>query len=97
MSLYYLASSKETSGWSKAKKVLSPTVGTQYWDNKGIYRSSFIYENGKYIVFYSGTNNELHHGIGMVYGTEMNKLKKVNIDFTDKDNAKMKVDRILGR
>ena len=54
-------------------------------------------ENGKYIVFYSGTNNELHHGIGMVYGTEMNKLKKVNIDFTDKDNAKMKVDRILGR
>ena len=33
----------------------------------------------------------------MVYGTEMNKLKKVNIDFTDKDNAKMKVDRILGR
>lgn len=95
MNLYYLFSSDEVEGWSKAKKILTPTVGTQYWDNKGIYRSSFIYENGNYIVFYSGTNIDLHHGIGIMCGKKIEKLEKINIDFTDKENAKIKINRML--
>lgn len=79
MSLYY---TKSTDGfiWDTAKEIVRPTINTNNWDNKGIYRSSFVYENDNYYVFYSGTNKKYNHGIGLVYGNDINNLREVTID-----------------
>lgn len=82
MNLYYTLSNDETS-FAKTKIILKPSKGTQYWDNKGIYRSSFIYENGKYYVFYGGTKKNYEHGVGLVYGKNIEKLHKIDIDFKE--------------
>ncbi len=74
MSLYY-STSEDGIHWKKAKVILRPTVNTKNWDNRGIYRSSFIYENGMYYLYYSGTSKDLHHGIGLMYGENIYKLK----------------------
>lgn len=86
MSLYYTSSSDGVV-WDKAKEILKPTVKSNNWDNKGIYRSSFIYQDGIYYVFYSGTSREYNHGIGLVYGKDIYNLKRVNIDFNDKEQV----------
>lgn len=83
MSLYYSYSNDEIENWAPAKEILSPTKNTNYWDNRGIYRSCMIYEDGIYVLFYSGTNKELHHGIGIMYGKNIEKLNKVNTDFSN--------------
>lgn len=88
MSLYYSYSNNEKTGWKKGEKILDPTKGTKYWDNKGIYRTCFMYKNGEYIVFYSGTDLDMNHGIGLLYGKEIKKLKKVNTDFSDEKDVK---------
>lgn len=90
MNLYYTSS---TNGiiWDKTRTILKPSVRSQYWDNKGIYRSSFIYENGKYYVFYGGTSKSYDHGIGMVYGESIDNLHKVNANFkSQKDINRLK-------
>lgn len=81
MNLYYTSSNNEIS-FEKTRIILEPSKGTPYWDNKGIYRSSFIYENGKYYVFYGGTRKNYEHGIGLVYGENIDNLHKIAIDFT---------------
>jgi len=86
MNLYYTVS-KDGINWAKAQVILRPTVGTDNWDNRGIYRSSFIYENGIYFVYYSGTNKDLHHGIGLVYGKDIFDLKQITIDYTKKEEV----------
>ena len=96
MNLYYSWSGNETEGWTAAKQILEPTTGTQYWDNRGIYRSCMIYENNTYIVFYSGTRQDLHHGIGIVYGKDIEKLKKVNTDFSN-EKSKEKLIKSIER
>ena len=96
MNLYYSWSCNEVAGWSVAKQILKPTTGTQYWDNRGIYRSCMIYENNTYIVFYSGTRQDLHHGIGIVYGKDIEKLKKVNTDFSN-EKSKEKLIKSIER
>lgn len=83
MSLYY-ASSNDGVQWSEAKEIVKPTIQTTYWDNKGLYRSSFIYENGKYYVFYGGTSKTYTHGIGLMYGKDIFHLKKVDTNFKSK-------------
>ena len=80
MNLYY-TSSKDGINWEVAKTIIKPTVNTGYWDNKGLYRSSFIYENGMYYVFYGGTSKSYHHGIGLMYGKDIFKLKSVGTNF----------------
>lgn len=77
MNLYY-TSSIDGINWVKAKTVIEPASKTNNWDNLGIYRSSFIYENNNYYVFYSGTDKEYHHGIGLVYGNNIYNLKQYN-------------------
>ena len=79
MSLYY---TKSTDGfqWEPAKEIIKPTIDTNNWDNKGIYRSSFIYEQDNYYVFYSGTNKKHNHGVGLVYGNNINNLREMTID-----------------
>lgn len=77
MNLYY-TSSTDGINWSKAKTIIEPATKTNNWDNLGIYRSSFIYENNNYYVFYSGTDKQYHHGIGLVYGDNIYNLKQYN-------------------
>ncbi len=86
MNLYY-SSSKDGINWSVAKTILKPTKGTMLWDNRGIYRSSFIKENGVYFVYYGGTNEHLHHGIGLVYGKDIYHLKSTNVDFDNNSDC----------
>lgn len=75
MSLYY-SISNDGIKWTTAKAIIRPTTKTINWDNKGIYRSSFIYEDGIYYVYYSGTSKDLHHGIGFMYGKDIYNLKE---------------------
>ena len=90
MKLYYTYSENGKNNWNIAKKILAPKTGSTSWDNLGLYRSSFIYEDGVYIVFYSGISKNDDHGIGIVYGKNIYKLKAVNIDFSkDKETNKL--------
>lgn len=83
MSLYYSISSDGIE-WKTAKPIIKPTIKTQNWDNKGIYRSSFIYEDGIYYVYYSGTSKDLHHGIGLMYGKDIYNLKENKTNYKNK-------------
>ena len=83
MSLYY-ANSKDGLNWNKMITILEPTIHSQYWDNKGIYRSSILYSDSKYFIFYGGTKKDYHHGVGLVYGKDITKLHKVNTNFRNK-------------
>lgn len=87
MNLYY-TNSQDGINWTTAKVILEPTIDTENWDNKGIYRSSFIYENGKYYVYYGGTSQDMHHGIGFMYGKDIFKLKSTKVDYKDKEQTK---------
>ena len=90
MSLYY-TKSEDGINWQIAKVIIRPTIKTSYWDNKGIYRSSFVLEDGIYYVYYSGTSKDYHHGIGLMYGEDIYDLKHTNTDYTDlKDVEKLK-------
>ncbi len=93
MSLYY-SNSADGINWKTSKEILKPTVKSKNWDNKGIYRSSFIYEDGIYYVFYGGTDKNYNHGTGLVIGKDINKLRKVNIDFS-KDDAVLQFNKIV--
>ena len=99
MSLYYSISSDGIE-WKMAKAIMRPTTKTINWDNKGIYRSSFIYEDGIYYVYYSGTNRKLHHGIGLVYGKDIYNLKENTTNYKNNKNIeslkkKINVERTL--
>ncbi len=87
MNLYYSISNDGIT-WQKATTIIKPTTKSKNWDNRGIYRSSFIYEDGTYYVFYSGTSQDLHHGIGLMYGKDIHKLKKNNINYKDSKGIK---------
>ena len=83
MNLYYTIS-QDGINWETAKIIMKPTITTDNWDNKGIYRSSFIYEDGVYYIYYSGTDKEYHHGIGLVFGKDILNLKQIDTDYTNK-------------
>lgn len=78
MNLYY-TTSKDGVNWQMAKTIVKPPNKTNNWDNLGIYRSSFIYEDGKYYLFYGATNKDYHHGIGLLYGEDIYNLKQLRI------------------
>ena len=46
---------------------------------KGIYRSSIIYENGTYYLYYTGISKKLDRDIGLSYGKDITNLKGYNI------------------
>ncbi|MCM8712139.1 cell wall-binding repeat-containing protein [Clostridium sp. SYSU_GA19001] len=54
--------------------VLKPTVGTNNWDNKQIYRSSFVNVNGIYKLYYSAMNNNTYWRIGLTQGKNLDEL-----------------------
>ena len=73
MNLYYFYS--RNNNWLPGKIILRPSISS--WDNSGIYRSSFIYENGKYYVFYSGISTDNTRGIGLTIGEDIENLKGI--------------------
>lgn len=93
MNLYY-THSNDGIVWDTAKVILKPSKRTSYWDNRGIYRSSFIYESGMYYLFYSGTNVNLHHGIGFMYGRDIFNLQKTNTNFKNKKQVEKLLNKI---
>ena len=80
MSIYYSTAANETN-WSTAKKVISPSTDETSWDGGGLYRASFIYDNGMYYVLYSGRNDYNDFGTGLLFGEDMFHLKGTDIDY----------------
>ena len=78
MNLYYF-NSKNNKDWSNGIVILRPSLVS--WDNSGIYRSSFIYEDGVYYVFYSGVSSYKERGIAMSYGEHIENLIGSNIEY----------------
>lgn len=76
MNLYY-TKSVDNKNYDIAKVILKPTTGTNNWNNSGLYRSSFIYEDGLYKVYYSGQGTNKAKGIGLVEGSSIFNLKTV--------------------
>lgn len=75
MKLYY-SFSKDNINYSKAKEIVKAP------NNGGIYRSSILYINNTYYIFYSEITKKYKRGIGILYGTDINKLnglKRENI------------------
>lgn len=93
MNLYY-TKSKDGIVWEDAVKILEPTKKTSYWDNRGLYRSSFVKINGVYILYYGGTSKDLHHGIGLMYGKNIYKLNSTDTDFTKRKETDKLVEKI---
>lgn len=76
MNLYYFKST-DNEDYSKGIIVLRPSLIS--WDNKGIYRSTFIYENNTYYVFYSGISMGNERGVALSYGEHIENLIGSNI------------------
>lgn len=91
----YHTSSKDNKTWSKCKTIIKPTSKTDYWDNRGIYRSSMIKKDGIYYVFYSASDKKNIKGIGIMYGRNINKLKSVDIDYTNDKDAVQKFKNLI--
>ena len=71
MNLYYF-NSKDNEKYSKGIIILRPSLIS--WDNRGIYRSSLVYEDGKYYLFYSGISTNEERGVGLAYGDDIQNL-----------------------
>ncbi len=71
MNLYYF-SSKDNENYSNGITILRPSLIS--WDNKGIYRSTFMYEDGTYYVFYAGISLKNERGVGLAYGEHIENL-----------------------
>ena len=67
MSLYY-SKSTDNDTWTKPKEILKPNNGS------GIYRSSILYINNTYYIFYSDIVKKARRGVGIVYGSDISKL-----------------------
>ena len=76
MNLYYFKS-RDNIKYSRGVAILRPSIRS--WDNKGIYRSSLIYEDDVYYLFYSAMSRDAKRGIGLSYGEEIDNLKGYDI------------------
>ena len=76
MNLFYFQS-KDNINYSTGVIILRPSVIS--WDNRGIYRSTFIYENNTYYVVYAGISTTWERGIGLAYGEHIENLIGSNI------------------
>ena len=74
MPLFYL-SSKDNYAWTIPIKILEPSKKRLKFDSEGLYRSSLIYLNKKYYLFYSAHDIKRNAGIGLMYGTDITNLK----------------------
>ena len=81
MDLYYTKSSDNVN-WDTCITILKHSNDPLSWDNRGIYRSSFLIKDGLYYVFYSATSTKGTKGIGITYGKDITNLKGVEINDT---------------
>lgn len=71
MDLYYVFSADNIS-YTTAEKIFSHSESGKAFDNMGLYRSSLLYANGKYYMFYSALNKDIGPaGIGLVSGKDI--------------------------
>lgn len=80
MNLYY-TTSPDGMNWNTALCVLEPSGNESNWDGGGLYRSSFIYSDGIYYVFYGGRNDSKNMGTGLVFGKDMYNLYGTDLDY----------------
>ena len=81
MDLYYTKSSDNVN-WDTCITILKHSNDPFSWDNRGIYRSSFLIKDGLYYVFYSATSTKGTKGIGISYGKDISNLKGIEINDT---------------
>lgn len=74
MNLYY-TKSDDNMVWDIAKIILTPTTNTLRWDNSGLYRSSILYIDDTYYIYYSGQGTNNAKGTGLVYGNDVFDLR----------------------
>lgn len=78
MNMYY-TKSKDNITYDPCITVLKPSTSPVAWDNRGIYRSCFFVEDGKYYVYYSGIGypKGIHssRGVGLSIGSSIEDLK----------------------
>lgn len=78
MNMYY-TKSKDNITYNPCITVLKPSTSPVAWDNRGIYRSCFFVEDGKYYVYYSGIGypKGIHssRGVGLSIGSSIEDLK----------------------
>ncbi len=72
MKLYYTYS-LDNINYEEAKPILSSP------NNGGIYRSSILYLNNTYYIFYSEITNTYKRGVGIMYGTDIEKLSGLKV------------------
>lgn len=73
MSLYYTTSTDNTS-YTDPVLLLSPTFGTDCWDNRGLYRPCILLEKGEYYLYYSGIQDTEARGVGLSVVRTMNEF-----------------------
>ncbi len=66
--------SQDGLSFNNSSTVLTPSKDADAWDNKQIYRASFIKNNGMYKVFYSAMNKKNQWHIGLTKGKSMKDL-----------------------
>ena len=93
-SLYY-STSQDNITWSKCTEIIKPSKGTDYWDNRGIYRSSLLKEDGIYYIYYGASNTKNIKGIGIMYGKDINNLHKIDIDYKNDKQAVKKFEKLI--
>jgi putative cell wall-binding protein len=60
--------------FSNSKVVLKPSNNDTAWDNKQIYRSTFVKVNGVYKLFYSAMDKNINWHIGLSQGYSLDDL-----------------------
>jgi predicted GH43/DUF377 family glycosyl hydrolase len=78
-SLYFLDSS-DLINWSDPIKVLSPSPIIGKFDDAGIYRSSIVYLNGYYYVFYSAVDSSNRRSLAVSYSESITSLNGIEPD-----------------
>ena len=87
LSLFY-TKSKDNIKWDKPIKIMEPSLDKSRFDSQGLYRSSMIFENKTYYLFYSAHDKYFNTGIGLSYGISINELKPYLIKKIIKKSSK---------
>ena len=93
MDLYYTISNDEVN-FKDVIKILEPERGTLNWDNSGIYRSSIIYLNDTYYLYYGAVGVTAERGIGLAYGKDITNLVRDKTNYKDPKKIKRLIKKL---
>ena len=93
MDLYY-AKSEDGIHFEPAKPIMRSSEDINDWDGQGLYRSTFIYKDGMYYVWYCGRNRK-YKGMAIAFGKDITNLKATNIDFIKDEKAALKFKTVV--